>query len=262
MASGADQVLAFRAMLEKNRQVFSLQHAYAYFAFFGVCEALDRVGRRLQTGRDANGKSHVSLLPFLLIVQRQSMNAFEALASCRSYEAWVLVRPAIEAALIMGKWVDDPENAAIWSSRETRKTEYIKTFSGKTLISSSLPRASDIRAVLERLNDEFVHANEPYYSRHTSAEPLPGGDIFLRLEFFDESQDIEPHALAFLHLMLIVADALDAMLATTLPATGPHKPAIGVLERELDERASRARAADPAHETTLDRLGLWLQAAV
>jgi hypothetical protein len=131
MASGVDQVLGFQAAIEKNRLIFLLQHAYAYFAFFGLCEALDCVARRLQTGRDANGKSHVSLLPFLLIVQRQAMNAFEALSTCRSYEAWVTLRPAIEAALVMRKWIENPQNAAIWSARETRKTEYIKTFSGK-----------------------------------------------------------------------------------------------------------------------------------
>lgn len=258
MTSGTEQVLCFRAAIEKNRQIFSLQHPYAYFAFFGVCEALDRVGRRLQVGGDVNGKSHVSLIPFLLIIQRQAMSAFESLSSCRSYEAWVLLRPALEAALIMGKWVDNPDNALIWSERVTRKTEYIKTFSGKGLISTSLPRAVEFRAVMDRLNDEFVHANEPYFTRHTNAEGLLGGDIFLRLEFFDESDDVEPHALAFLHLTLLMADALDQMLAVTLPTTGAHRPLIVDLESTLGEGAARSRALGSSHAKTLDELGLWL----
>lgn len=262
VASGADEVLSFLAMLEKNRVFFSLQHAYAYHAFFGISEALDRVGRRLQSGRDAGGRTHISLLPFLLIVQRQAMSAFEALSSCRSYEAWVLIRPALEAALITGKWVDNPENAAIWSNRHTRKTEYIKSFSGKGLVSLSLPNAAALRSVMDSLNDEFVHANEPYYSRHISAAGLPNRDVFLRLEYFDDDADIEAHCVAFLHLLASVVDALDSMLATTLTNTGSHKAILNALEVELDARAARVRDSNAAHDKTLAELGLWPRAAV
>lgn len=261
MTSGPDQVLDFRAAIEKNRQVFALQHAYAYYAFFGLTEAYDRVGRRLQSGRDAKGKSYVSLIPFLLIVQRQSMSAFEVLASYRSYESWVLLRPALEAALIMGKWVDDPENAAIWNSRGTRKTEYIKHFSGKGLISTSLPYAGALRSVLDRLNDEFVHANEPYYSRHTNAQAVSGDNILLRLEFFDDDGDLACHTLAFLHLCAVIADSLDEMLATILPSTGEPAPIGHALEVELQARAESVRG-DAVHDRTLLELGLWPAAAV
>ena len=110
---------------------------------------------------------------------------------------------------------------------------------------------------MDRLNDEFVHTNEPYYTRHKNAEGLPGGDIFLRLEFFDETEDVKSHALAFLHLTLLIADALDQMLAVTLPATGAHKPLILDLERTLGERVAQCRAVGHSHEKTLDELGLW-----
>lgn len=259
MGDGENHVLGFRAAIERNRQIFSLQRPYAYFAFFGICELFQKIGRRLQTGRDTNGKPHVGLLPFLLIIQRQAMSAFETLATCRSYEAWVPARAGLESALTMGKWVDDPENAAIWDSRHTRKKEYIKTFSGQGIVSISLPRSADIRGVLDRLNDEFVHANEPYYSRHTTAEPLPDGNIFLRLEFFDDDDDREAHSLAFLHLMALIADSLDAMLANKLPETGAHKPSLDRVKEALREHASRIRDVDPAHDTTLSQLGLWLR---
>ena len=98
MTSGASHVLEFRATIEKNRQIFSLQHSYAHFAFFGLCEAFEVVGKRLQTGRDKNSKTRQSFIPFVLLMERQAMNAFEALSSYRSYEAWVLIRPALEAA--------------------------------------------------------------------------------------------------------------------------------------------------------------------
>jgi hypothetical protein len=257
MASGPDHIFEFRAAVEKNRQIFSLQHAYAHFAFFGICEGFESIGKRLQIGRDRNSKSHVSLVPFVLLMERQSMNAFELLSTYRSYEAWVLIRPALEAALYMGKWVDDPENAAIWSTREDRRTEYIKTFTGKALVSQSLPRAPEINAVLTRLNDEFMHANEPYYTRHITAERLSEDEIFLGVEYFDTEEDVEPHALAFLHLLAVLRDSVESMLATLLTGTGPYTAQAPKLATELASRASQLRIRDAKSEKTLRELGLW-----
>ena len=261
MASGPERVLEFRDTIEKNRQVFLLQHSYAYFAFVGLCEGFDPIGRRLQTGRDRNSKTRPSFIPFVLLMERQAMNAFEALSSYRSYEAWVLIRPALEAALYMGKWEDDPENAAIWNAREQRRTEYIKAFTGKGLMSTSLPRAADISAVLARLNDEFIHANEPYYSRHTIAQRITDKELFLGLDFFDIEEDMEAHALAFLHLVAVLIDSVDAMLASVLTNTGAHVALAPRLGRELADRTSRVRAENERHERILRELGLWFVAA-
>lgn len=259
MTRPANAVLNFHGAIEKNRTVYALEHSYGYYAFFGLYEMFDRAGQRLQTGRDANGRSHVSLLPFLLLMLRQCMNAFEALSSCRSYEAWVSLRPAIESALIMGKWVDDPDNAAIWGDRVGRKTEYIKTFSGKGLISTSLPRAVEIKEVLDRLNDEFVHANEPYYDRHVSAEPLKKENVFLRVDYFDTDEEVQTHTLAFLHLVAVLVDSVDSMLAKILPTTGEHRPNAPRLAVELASRASRLRSSGAVPERVLRELGLWFK---
>jgi hypothetical protein len=257
MESGADRVLEFRARIEKNRQVFMLQHAYAYYAFFGLLEAFDSIGRRIQTGRDSNSKTWASAIPLVLLMERQAMNAFEALASYRLYEAWVLIRPALESALYLGKWEDDPDHAAIWSARAERRTEYIKAFTGKGLVSQSLPRAAEIIQVLAHLNDEFVHANEPYYERHIVTKHLPDDTLFVGVDFFDADEDIEPHALAFLHLVAVLIDSVDSMFATALPNTMPHIPQAPRIGRELAERTSRLRAANDRHEKVLRELGLW-----
>jgi hypothetical protein len=84
-----------------------------------------------------------------------------------------------------------------------------------------------------------MHTNEPYYERHIGANPLPGGEIFLHLEFFDASEDIEPHTLAFLHFVVVLVDSLDAMLSGVLPETGMHTPLTPKLEAELAGRAAR-----------------------
>ena len=254
---GYDRVLDYHSTILKNRQLYVLQLPHIYFAFFRFSEALDQIGRRLQSGRDANGKTHVSLIPFLLILERQAMNAFEALVSCRSYEAWVTLRPGIEATLIASKWVEVPENAGIWASRHERKTQYIKTFSGKGLVSDRLPRSSDIKAVLDRLNDEFVHSNEPYYSRHTTARPVDADNIYLALQFFDDWSDVEPHGLAFLHLLFLLVDSWDEMIAEVLPATGSPRAQLPTLEKELKAKAGRYLIETGPNNLVMRELGLW-----
>ena len=255
--SGEDHVLGFRGAVERNRATFALQHAFAFHAFFGLCECIDGAGRRVQTGRNAAGKSLVSLLPFLLLAQRQAMNSFETLTTFRSYDAWMLLRPGIESVLIMGKWIDDPENAAIWGSRATRKTEYIKTFSGKGLISLALPRAAELKAVLDRLNDEFVHANEPYYHRHTTLQNAGPDHVYLGVDFFDGTEDAEIHTVAFLHLVAAMVDSMDEMLARVLPTTGPHVACAPRLRATLAERALRLLRDVPQAPAVLAQLGLW-----
>jgi hypothetical protein len=254
---GYDRVLDYHSTIIKNREFYFLQLPHICFAFFGFCQALDGVGRRLQTGRDQHGKTYVSLIPFLLILERQAMNAFEALASCRSYEAWVTLRPGIEATLIASKWVENPDNARIWASRNERKTEYIKTFSGKGLVSDRLPRSQDIKAVLDRLNDEFVHSNEPYYSRHTTARPVDPENIYLALQFFDDSSDVEPHGLAFLHLLIVLVDSWDQMMAAILPSTGSHHPQTPRFEAQLKAKASPYLIEAGPHNLVMRELGLW-----
>jgi hypothetical protein len=185
------------------------------------------------------------------------MNSFETLTTFRSYDTWMLLRPGIESVLIMGKWIDDPENAAIWGARATRKTEYIKAFSGKGLISSALPRAVALKTVLDRLNDEFVHANEPYYHRHTTIQEAGPGHVYLGVDFFDGTEDAEVHTVAFLHLVAAMVDSMDEMLARVLPATGPHVACAPRLRTMLAERALRLWREAPQAPTVLAQLGLW-----
>src|SRR5262249_30745099 len=141
------------------------------------------------TTRTHGGHSHISHLSLLMILGRQALNAFEAIAVFQSYQSWVLLRPSLESALIMGKWIDHPKNADIWKNRDKDKNAhqaYQKMYSGKGLLSKSLPDCQAIRDVLTRINDDFMHTNPRYYFRHTQISDIDARSMLLKLQFNDE----------------------------------------------------------------------------
>jgi hypothetical protein len=157
-----DDVLHYRSALDYNRNVFLIERSRLFRVFSAIDANFGLLIELPRTMRDGHGKSHVSLIPFIFLLQRQSRAAFEALAAYQSYQAWVLLRPGIEAVLIIGKWLDDPINAKIWNNRQQDRKAYQKTYTGTGLRSNSLPSAEDIQRVLSRVNDDFVHANPDY----------------------------------------------------------------------------------------------------
>src|SRR5580704_9519872 len=110
--------LEYRMALAYNRDVFSVEHSDLLTDFVGVDGNFPALIELLSTRRDCNGKSHVSLVPLTFLLRRQGHTAFDLLSADQSYQAWLLLRPGIEAVLIIGKWVDDPRNATIWQNRD------------------------------------------------------------------------------------------------------------------------------------------------
>ena len=98
-------VLELRSSRTYNQDIFLLNHSDAFFAYHRVNKNFDGLGLVLSTQRDRSGHSHVGLIPFWLLIQRQAMSAFWAMAGHQSFEGCVLLRPAVEASLIIGKWV-------------------------------------------------------------------------------------------------------------------------------------------------------------
>lgn len=166
MADGKNTVLDYESARSYNRNVFLLNHSWAFHVYSQIDKNFDRLGYILSRGRDRNGNSHVSLIQFFLLMRRQAMNAFWALCSRQSFEAWVLLRPCLESALIVGKWIDDPAAAKVWENRKHDRESYKREYSGKRLRSRSLPHSDRIQSVLSQINDDFMHVNPDYYHRH------------------------------------------------------------------------------------------------
>src|SRR6187431_2577269 len=105
------EILQYRSLLALNREVFLLKYPFTILDFDRIDENFPTLAEPLHTVRGTDGKSHVSLVPFLLLMQRQVRSAFIALSAFQSYDAWLLLRPALESALICGKWIEDPKSA-------------------------------------------------------------------------------------------------------------------------------------------------------
>ena len=162
--------LEYRSAIVYNSHAFSIEHSDLLKVFFSIDGNFDVLLQMLSTLRDDGRKSHVSEIPWVFLLQRQAYNAFEAVCVGQCHQTWLLIRPGIEGALIIGKWVDDVHNARIWEHREEDPESYRKAYSGKGLRSKSLPDAERIQTVLKTINDRFVHANISYYQRHLQVE--------------------------------------------------------------------------------------------
>jgi hypothetical protein len=161
------------AARDANRAHFAEAYPYAVEAFNAAFSAFGTLGEQLRTGRDATGKSHISLAPFYFILQRQTAIAFDAVSANQAYAAWVAVRTGVESSLIIGKWVDDKRNADIWERRFVDRKAYQAAYQGKALRSTSLPRSDEIQGALTAINDRFLHPNPEYYKRHLTMKPTP-----------------------------------------------------------------------------------------
>jgi hypothetical protein len=257
MSSGREVILDYQTAASKNQNIFLLNHSYAFHAFGGLNDNFDVLGRILQTKRNSKGKTHVSFIPFLLLMQRQALSAFQSLWSHQSYQAWVLLRPALESALIMGKWVDNTDNATLWNRRREDPEKYRKEYSGKKLISKSLPNAAEIRAVLGRINDDFMHLNADYYSRHMEMRPAGPDAYNVLVQYFDADQDHAAHLLAFLHLVGVCQDAVLGLLQSVCPGIESIAKVTPKVEEALSDQAKALTTQHPETRIVLRELGLW-----
>ncbi|MFH1077464.1 MAG: hypothetical protein V1753_11660 [Pseudomonadota bacterium] len=251
------EVLNFHANVVACREVFLLNFREELSAFEQSNVHLLNLIRVVGKDRDKDGNSHVGLLPLLMIMSRQGLNSFEAISTYRSYQAWVSLRPSLECALIIGKWYDDPSNAKIWSNREKDWKAYQKVFSGKALLSKSLPGCDQIRSVLTRINDDFMHTNPRYYFRHTQTNKLDTKNILLQVRFNDYPAEHKAHLYAFLHLTRFLVSSLGEMFSIKFGVRQDLKAAIESMQDHFRLKVKRLTDSNPEAKTVLIELGLW-----
>lgn len=251
-------LLAFRSHVLYNQSVSLLNEGYAFYAYHQIHLNFDNLIRVCSTVRDLKGHSMVSFGPFLLLMQRQGTAAYWSLASNQSYEAWVLARPMLEACLIIGKWIDDDANAEIWKRRETDRKAYREAYQGQKLESTSLPRSSELRSVLSRINDDFMHLNDRYYRRHTEVIPDSPDSVYIQVHYFDpDPVDHLAHVLAFLHLVLVAQDSIARLWLETFGEAGRAEVGLKTFEAEFAERVRQFLMTHPDRRPVLEELGLW-----
>ncbi len=179
-----EDLLEYAATYVRNRETFLLNYGTDFGNFDLMIKGLRSVWDRLGNEKDTSGHSHFGLLPFVNLLVRHAIFGFQHLVSYQSFLAWLTFRPGLEAFLILGKWVDDPNNAKIWKERQINRKAYKNAFSGQNLVSKSLPRSADFQRVLSRLNDDFMHPNPDFTYRHHRLVDQESS-FYLKLHYFD-----------------------------------------------------------------------------
>ena len=165
-------ILRYRAALTQCREDFIMHYPAEIAAFDQLDKVFPRYAPALGHIPVVLQKHSFQLTPFLHVMQRRARTAFEHLSARQSSLAWIALRTFLESPLIIGKWIDDPQNAVIWNSRNTGKAarkEYQDVYFGESLRPRSLPGADFLRSLLQHVlpkgfrrarNYGFLHPNK------------------------------------------------------------------------------------------------------
>lgn len=246
----------YRNVLTQNRELFLLKFPNVFRDFVRL-DMLFVKAAEISKLRNANKENNAGFIPLVNVMRRQTVNAFESLACMQADQAWVIFRPAIEAALVMGKWMDNPSDCEVWKNRHQHVKEYKDKFWGKGVVSHSLPRAADLRAVLTRINDEYMHLNCDYVNRSTIIRPIDRDNLSISIGYIESDNPHEAHLYSFLHVAAISLDAVTEMIAKDVGQ--PEANAVGLkhFEEVYQSLVSTLAKSDIAAKRILKDFGLW-----
>lgn len=247
----------YRRAIAANREIFLLKFPNVFLDFLTTDDYCSALAVAISKGRTKEDKTLISFLPFMGLIQRQMRNAFEAFATAHSYQGWVLLRPALEAALIMGKWTDDRDSAEIWKNRDADWKSYQKAYSGKALLSQSLPESEGIRSVLSRVNDDFMHFNPTYYFRHSRLNAVDPQNYLYTISYFDDNAEQEFHVHAFMHLCVLVARSVASLLQKQYAKPMGIDVNLNGFRKSYGKTVQRLAKQTPEGIPILTELGLW-----
>ncbi len=253
----SNELIEYRSVLHQNGEIFLFNFKEEFAAFGETDRYFQKFSGIISTERMKNGKTLVGLIPLLMIMQRQYRNAFQNISVFQSYQAWVLVRPAIESALVMGKWLDDLSNFDVWKQHENNWKDYQKIYQGKNLVSQSLPDSSNIQKVLKHINDNFMHTNPSYYRRHSEVVDVDEKNVGMFVTYTDDEQDHRAHLYAFLHVTLFLLRSVGQMLSKNYPDHLSFDVNLEKLQNVFSRSAKEVAKNNSEHRKLLEELGLW-----
>jgi hypothetical protein len=243
----------------QNREIFLSKHSRDFARFEAFLQRLQAIWHRVARERDPSGSTHVGLSLLSSILIRHCVFGFQELITYQSFLAWLCLRPGLESLLIIGKWVDDPAAAKIWMNRNKNARAYRTTFSGRNLVSASLPEAKRLRDVLTQLNDQFVHPNPYFAYRESDLRQIDGQTLQLATRFFDDRAELyEAHLLAYLHLLETIVTSSDRLLCGIFGSfTRTALSSDGSFTKQESDRAKSLADSDPVAKKIMEDLGLW-----
>ena len=258
--SPTDDILRHRAAISQNRETFLLNYRMEFAAFDQFDKIFGHFAASLGSGGAPHQKGDSQLVPFLPIMQRSARSAFDHLAAYQSCQAWIALRPFVESSLIMGKWIDDPQNAAIWINRNAGKNarkQYQDAYTGDSLRSQHLPVSDPIRQVLSRIGDEFLQTDLRYYTHAITFTEFNSRQAALRMDAMDDAGDHRAHLYAFLHLIWFVMHSVGRMFEGKYGAKPDFRVDLGKIEQEFTPTVVAIARQNEVHRNVLTQLGLW-----
>lgn len=247
--------LEYAERVYENRKIFLLKFRSHHEQFDLLLLRLQSTWIRVARERDTQKRSHFGLLLPATILENHLLLGFDRLASYQSFLAWPSFRPGLEALLFIGKWVDDPKVVKIWKDRRNNREEYNRLFSGRGLISRSLPHSAEFRDVLNHINDEYLHPNSDFGHRQMRIRPTTRETLVFENPLFDRDPVIhEAHLLAYLHLSELICASSAALLANVLGGTGESQSGQAFVN---SDRVTALGEAREGAKKILEELGQW-----
>lgn len=250
--------LSYSSSTKYNREVFLLNYGKEMAIFEENNSLLHALGTLISEKKDDEGNFHIGLLPLVLIIERQTTIAFDCLSRYQSYATWMAFRPALESLLIIGKFIDDPENARIWKYKEDNFKEYLKKFQGKALVSKSLPHAKKYRKLLSTINDEFMHSNYSYFEKNLIVKPFDSKKFYLNIQYFDDDfLEHKAFLFSFLHIYRLIIVSLGKALALKFKGENIVNVEFESMEKELKHNVIELVKERPDLLEKCRKFGLW-----
>lgn len=251
------EYLSYSSKLSYNREAFLTNYTEELAMFEESNVLLHNLGLFISKTRDINGDSHVPLSFFIEIIKRQATITFDCITRFQTFTAWINFRPALESLLIIGKFIDNPQNAKIWTNRKEYRKDFIKEFTGEGLVPQSLPLARKFRELLSKINDEFVHSNWNYLNKNYQQITTNSGYAF-KIPYIDK--DFFEHRTflySFLHIYRLMIVSIGKALEPKFGHKGELQVDHKIMEKVLKPKVVKVVNERPDLVNILKIFGIW-----
>lgn len=263
-----NEILQYRSVLALNREIFLLNYGQELQAFDDADKKLQKLIEVIARRESDQGESHVGLIPFMLILLRQSRAAFECLSRYQPYDTWIVFRPALEAALIVGKFLDDPANANLWANRKQiwanrrqnkqKYTKYQAEFENDGLIPKILPYGKEFRRLLSKINDEFMHMNLNYLAKSHRVHEIDSENAHIETQLTGgDSQEHKSFLFSFIHLHRLLISSLGQALGKKFSGEPDLNIDIRIIEKIWIPKIIKTLQQRPELGYIYHDYGLW-----
>lgn len=263
--------LDYNAAVRFNRDTFLQNYGEEVFSFDYTYKRLNDIALLVSSKRDDQGNSRAGLVPLMMIILRQSINAFDCLTRYQIYDSWLIFRPALESMLVIGKFLDDFKNAELWRKKreiytnrnrspedKKRHRRYNEEFEVKGLTPKSLPYGERFRQLLSRINDEFVHTNYDYLMRNLTLQPIDTKRFRVEIVYTGAPDTaLEAHLYSFLHMYGLMVTSLGKGLAPSYSNENALNIEIESLERIWKPKVEKLIQDRPDLKDLCNIFGLW-----